>query len=380
MPENVVDSNQKVELEKRRWLECAVEYAELVMGLEDAILKGCSEEEAIDLAKKNLGVKPFLQKFKQATNGQIQRRLEIIIPHFLERRKLVEEYKKLASDPEAIRKKFEREINSRNLQKPSIKLSRPKGCLYVPTAPYALGIIVSQEEMKRIASKVGASEFQGLHLGKGLVITMVEDDEIRRKQILPQAKRRIAYVLSHENYHALADVMGARGNRQRLAEAQKYLYDTPKGEPKEVTARDVNRTINCILRMAKGEIIPEVDMDITAYQPNVKTKDQFKVAFSSVFTQVWKPIKGNTLKLKSALENPPAWWKLSNQERLSLKTRVDELEKFIIDKIGTFLVASSKALSSRSRRLLFYAATFLRLEDFDLLLPAVELINQKNPQ
>lgn len=368
---------QEKEDKSRKYIKCVVEYGRLARDLEKAILSGCSGEEAINLIISGLKEKEFLWELNRKLEGEIGGQLGGIAKKLLLRQEQIKSYRKLAKDPLATKQKFEEVINS--TKKPGqlpLALKKPLASLFLQESPYALGILIERPEMRKIASFLGCREFQGLHLGEGLVVMTAFPGEREGKQLTLLAQRRIADSFSHENYHALSAVIGASGNRTYLDNLENNL-EKHFSEGKAVSAAQINEVIEQIIRLAKGELIAEAKIDFGVYQPSGEIKDNFTAAYVFVIGQVLNPIKEDILKLRKGFEEMSSSSNLEDREKVALESRIKNLENFIVDKIGAFLLASNKASNSEGKKMLYFAATFCRLQEFILLPALVEEINKE---
>jgi hypothetical protein len=373
-------NSEEIKEKDNQYIQCVVDYAEVAKSLDEAVRNKSSLEELKNLIRTGIAARTSLSAFDRQNSGMISQRFESMIPHFSAQADLVCEYCQLAQDPKAIKEKFEVQINAVRPDLPPISLETPLVGIRKPSDPYAFGMVVSMDEMKKIASKLGGQEFQGVHLGKGLILIVAQEGDVIKGQISPGALRKISDILSHENYHALADIMGARAMDTKMAEMEQHLYGPFSQEPPVITAQDIRKMIDLILRQAKSELIPEAGIDVSVYLPGAQPQEQFKKALFFVFSQVWHPVKGKVEKLTQILDNPPTHWKIGDQEKISLKSQVASLDKLIMDRVGKFILASGMALSLQNTKLLFFASTYLTFNDFRLLPQVVEVINQRHPK
>jgi len=372
----MIDSKEKAEIiPNRKYLLTTSEYAEAVLVIDNAVLADHSTEETRALVGSTVAGLSNLADFDKSNAEFITQRLESFIPHMLDGRRSIREYLDLWKDRDAFHQRAEGMINSINPTASPVKLKSFEALLFNRNLPYAAGVVVDTEDMQKIAVKVGVRNFSGLHVKAGewgsLMFLVVPGKlSAQPKDVLD----KLMDTLSHENYHALAAMMGASGGKARLAESSKKLYESSQNI---VMLDNLHGHIDNVLRVAKGELIPEVNMNINVYPLKGEKDTRLRAAFRAIAAQTLGPIETDIQRFQVSLDNPPPRWKPTVEELLKVKSRADGLRDLILQRTTNFFEARGVALQNGNERLLFYASTFLALPDFYLLPKVMENLNQK---
>ncbi|MDP3888854.1 MAG: hypothetical protein Q8Q24_02305 [bacterium] len=362
----------------QKYLLATSEYAEAVLVIDNTVLADHSAEEVILLVGSTIAGLPNLADFDRGNAGFIGQRLRSFIPHMLDGRRSIREYLDLWKDRDAFQRRVDGILNSINPSISPVKLKPFEALLFDRNIPYAIGLVIDTEDMQKIVAKIGVREFSGLHVKVGgwgslMFLSVPGKLSAQPREVLD----KLVDTLSHENYHALTAMMGASGGKARLVESSKKSYEVLLNNQVVVTLDDIQEHMANVLRVAKGELVPEANININVYPLKGEKDTHLRSAFRAIAAQVLGPIEADIQKLQTSLDNPPPGWKLTPEELSKMKSRAGGLKDLILRRTNNFFEARGIALQGGNERLLFYASTFLALSDFYLLPKVMENLNQK---
>lgn len=376
-----MENAQELVTDKEKGLiNAVVEYAEIAYSLEEAVLGGADVLEAKSLIENTLPTKTALLKFDQPA-GTVQQRLEWIGPNLIERRELIARYREMAKSGTGLKEVFEERLKLLN-KGVEVQLRRVHSFIVIDAAPFAVGAVIDKATMEDIASKLKRPKFHGVSIGGGLVLVTANDGDLVDGKFTNKASRRIADTMSHENYHALASLVGAHSYTAYMNLDKKGGVMFAENPNAIADAKLVDSTIYDMFRIARGEILPEVQIDTGAYEgkDGGDAKARAKQAYIFVCEQALGPSKEFLGKLRIALNELPPHWKIGEQNQEILKRKIGAIEQRIMDAVTGLFIARFKTTINKERRMLFYAGTFMGLEDFRILPQVADAIKIKQSE
>lgn len=274
--------------------------------------------------------------------GELVTRFDPVVPRFIERKKLVDKYLAMSNDQNAIKSLVEEKLNYRLAEGQSpVRVDHVYGLATVRGAEFSLGIMIDFKSMENTAASFNEVKFYGVHIGEGIVLLTVNDDEVENGKVKPEAASRISDTMRHENYHSLAQIIGAHstGSKINLQNSENRIH----GGGQTVGFKDVAGLIYDMKRVAKNEIIPEAEMDMRAYQaysPGTEdsAKGNMKAAYNFIAHNLRRLVEPHATRLKVALENLPSGWNIPDKWKTAFVDQMANIEDLMYGSLSSFLL------------------------------------------